>query len=170
MTLRTVRSGAVVGIGLVVGTIGGSGVASANVLGALGVPVALSTTTTLTVSAASQTGDSAPTVTETATVTLQNLKGAFLTPSGSVQFEASTESPGGSVSYPTQTVTLSHCLLGLAPVAGLWQATCSASTTLTLTSGTCNPTVFEAEYSGSSDLLAGPSESNRPVLPAQCTT
>jgi hypothetical protein len=171
MTLRTVISGTAVTIGLAAGMLGSTGVASANTLANLGLGVVLPTSTNLTLTSTAQQGDATTTVTETATVTLQAINSAFITPSGSVQFEAvEYPSDGDQMTFPDQNVSLSRCLLGLAPVAGLWQKTCSATATVTLARDVCGTAVFLAEYSGSSDLLAGPSESNRPTLTVPCAS
>lgn len=148
-------------------TIGGAGIASANLLAGAGIP-GLPTTTALSVSNPTFTSGT-PSVTMTATVTLKGLKGALITPSGNVEFDATQYPPGGGENYyPVKDVTLSRCLLGLPGVKGLWDATCTATYTLQLNEGTCGPTEFEADYSGSTDLIADPSVSNRVTIGPLC--
>lgn len=160
--------GAAAAIGLVVGTFGGTAGAGASALGSLG--IALPTTTTL----ASTTPifvDGVEQVTLTATVDLDGLNGALVTPSGSVDFSGTYYTPGvGERYYPIQTANLSGCLLGLPSVLGLWQTTCSATITFKLTYGNCGSTDITAGYDGASDLIAGASTSvgSNVYLPASC--
>ncbi len=180
MRSRFKIGGAAIALGLLVGSFGGTFIglnsAGADSIGSLteGL-VGLSTTTSVT--------DTPPvaiagveSTTLTATVTLELVKGLLITPSGQVTFSETeyTPVPGGGYSesyYTPQNKTLSNCLLGLPSIGGLWQETCTASVKFVMTNGTCGPTEMSAGYSGVSDLLAGPSYSNRLdflALPAGC--
>jgi hypothetical protein len=144
-------------IGLAVSTFAGTAIAGASALGSLG--IAVPTTTTLK-STAPTFVNGVEQVTLTATVDLDGLDGVFVSPSGSVGFSETYYAPGtGEQYYPIQTATLSGCLLGLPSVAGLWQATCTASVTFKMTYGNCGPSRIVATYDGTSDLIAGYSTS-----------
>jgi hypothetical protein len=165
MKLRGAASGAVVVVGLVAGMLGGTGTASASSLGLLG------TTTSLSVTPVSSSPDSVPIERLTATVTLAAVKGALVTPSGDVSFVTGYyTSDDGPQAYPNVEAKLSSCLLGLKPVGSLWQTTCTATTTIALTEASCEPTFFQAFYTGSSDLVAKASFSNLVNRPATCLT
>jgi hypothetical protein len=145
-------------LGLAIGALAGTSAAGADVLGGLD-GLALQTTTTLT-STTPTFVDGVEQVTLHATVSIEGIKGALITPSGQVDFEETYYASGtGEEIYPVQAANLSSCVLGLPSVLGLWQATCSASVTFNLTYGNCAPTTISAEYLGASDLIAGPSNS-----------
>jgi hypothetical protein len=71
-------------------------------------------------------GDGTPPlpITMTATVNLELLHGVLITPSGTVDFTASD----GQNWVEFRGAPLSSCLLGLSPILGLWDETCSATT------------------------------------------
>jgi hypothetical protein len=148
-------------LGLAVGTLAGTSGAGADVLGGLA-GLALHTTTTLT-STTPTFVDGVEQVTLHATVSIEGIKGALITPSGQVDFAGTYYASGtGEENYPLQPANLSSCVLGLPSILGLWQATCSATATFNLTYGNCALTEISAEYLGTSDLVAGPS--NSPVI------
>jgi hypothetical protein len=103
----------------------------------------------------------------TATVTIADLRGALITPSGQVAFSVSTSTPGAS--FDLGGGTLSNCLLGLPSLLGIWQETCS--TTFDVPDAAldnCGFTVVTGSYSGATDLVAGPSSGTVTVAGSGC--
>jgi len=145
---------AVVSVGMLAGAMSS---ARAAVLPLLSTSTALSTTT------------STSTITLDATVTLELVKGALITPSGTVALSDVTGAGTTLLASPK----LSSCLLGLPGLLGLTTETCSVS--YTLTSADWANTVacdnyFTAVYSGGTDLVAEPSpQSSADVMePSYC--
>ena len=109
----------------------------------------LSTTTT----AEALANPSAGTVTLTATVTLELVKGLLITPSGTVAFSGTNDS--GTVALGSGT--LSKCLLGLPSLLGLWSETCTTTDVPTASEQSmldCETFTIAAQYTGDGDLLA----------------
>ncbi len=102
----------------------------------------------------------------TATVSMVDLNGVLITPSGSVAFSV------GSSNGPVKvgTASLSNCLLGLPSILGIWQDACSATLNVPGSDfNSCGFTVVTGTYSGATDIAAGPSSDTVTVAGKGCT-
>jgi hypothetical protein len=143
---------AVMGAGLIVGTLAGA----APVAGASTLPI-LSTTTAVSYTPNELPDGGFNSITVTATVSLELVKGLLVTPSGVVTFTDTVEGGNGPITVPAGSATLSKCLLGLPSLLGITQATCSASVVVTVDQMYCGSNVFTGTYSAATDLVAKPS-------------
>jgi hypothetical protein len=144
-------AGAVLAAGVLAGTVAGTVLGA----GAATLPV-LGTTTSVAVTQSSH--EDAPFVIS-ATVDINGLQGALVTPSGEVSFTATNpEVADGSV-FQLGSDPVAPCLLGLPSVLGIYSATCTAShttdsaQTILLDNSYCTWTIH-ASYSGATDLVA----------------
>jgi hypothetical protein len=137
-------------LGLIAGSLAGAvfpaGAASVNLL----------TTNTSVEASPDTTSDSSP-VTVLATVTLELVKGALVTPSGEVNFSLTS----GGVNSPLPSEPISSCLLGLPSLLGIWTETCTA--TLKTADLECSMGTIWAVYSGSTDLVAEASKDSTKI-------
>jgi hypothetical protein len=134
---------ALMGAGLTVGTLAGIAPSA----GASTLPLWTTTTSVAITAAPGNNG-----VIVTATVDLAVLKGLLITPSQTVTF-LNTDFEGNVTTLGS--AKLSSCLLGLPSLAGITQATCSASIPV---ANACSLQEVTAIYTSDGDLIAKPSE------------
>jgi len=140
-------AGAVLATGLLIGVLAGAapgvGASTLNLL-----------STTTSVVATQPNGG----VELTATVNLELVKGALVTPAGSVNFTAVNENVNEGTPIDLGQATVSDCLLGLPALLSLWHASCTATLDTAFESATleswCSPWTITATYSGANDLVA----------------
>jgi len=142
--------GALLAIGLITGALS----ATISSVGGAATVDLLKTTTTVTETAGTITDQNQP-VSFTAAVELADVHGLLVTPSGPVSFTA----VNGTNTLNLGSPSLSRCLLTLKAIGSLTTATCHATVTSKAftVDGVWKVT---ANYSGSTDLVAGPSHNS----------
>ncbi len=156
---------AMVGTIVFAGTLLGAALGQASSTGAAVLPL-LSTTTHISTA----TPDPQPNqgnVVFNITVTEELVTGALITPGGQVAVTVQDGSDPKPILVGSPSV--SSCLLGLAPVLGLWHETCSTNFAMPVNDlDGCATTLVTATYSGASDLIAEPSHASTVVVTNFC--